>query len=515
MYCPNNMPPEIPLQSSDDISTREFFEVIRLGVGCDLSHRRLVDFLKEHGKRGREVIEQTRAYVKGVTGYEIKELGKRAQERSLPNTDSYRETRNRIRTQLLNSTPFLRRYNEEDRESGMRKHGLEANAYMQKLIVYYFPGEESAQTHPKVETCNDAADLVLMACDDNAESKVKFDAARKLLLMKYIGEIRDYSQKDEDHDRALQYMHSLFDEQVVELPEGAKIGATTTKYLVSRHEEGTYRTIGTEILDEKPDESTLDELTKVTPLEWYKTTVANKAGERRGIYYAISFRNKGDESRLIKALRYNAKVGERDVDRNGIRQLFTEAEDWIDFRPGLFEHIKSEVWEGLQERLETETDITEQEDILATLNDLDRCIEVTEPKNSLNGEGFNGSAPSSSEKLKVDKFKMRVTRADGRQHRYEYQAFLPDGFADEKYRKGVSWEEYNTNRFFEAGVDQLFFPEHIYSGINRKKAWAEALQRAHEKLWPKKPAITLRSVLNTVRDKAKALLARLPRRKTA
>lgn len=100
----------------------------------------------------------------------------------------------------------------------------------------------------------------------------------------------------------------------------------------------------------------------------------------------------------------------------------------------------------------------------------------------MDGSKFNGSSQSSSSELKVYKFKLELTKADGRQHHYEFQIFLPDGYADYLYRKGVSWEEYNVDRFFSEGVDELLFPSHIYP-IDRQKLLEKDLKQAHQRAW--------------------------------
>ena len=88
--------------------------------------------------------------------------------------------------------------------------------------------------------------------------------------------------------------------------------------------------------------------------------------------------------------------------------------------------------------------------------------------------------------LSIFKFKMNIKVADGTTHQLEYQIFLHDGYADEKYRKGMSQREYHADRFFREGVDELLFPKAHYPEIDREKAYEKAMRQAHEKVWDEK-----------------------------
>ncbi|MFH0837696.1 MAG: hypothetical protein V1880_00310 [Patescibacteria group bacterium] len=516
------MPSTAPSTPEASVTPQEFFDVIGLGFGDGFDHQAFRIFHAKYGKKGRKIIMQTREYIQELTDFEPTELAALAPEMTFSRTKASKIIRAKIRAKMLKKLPFMKKYKEEDVQSGFQKLGAETNAYVLRLITDYYPGEESMKMDSTVETSNDPAKLILMAFNDAADPKLKFDAARKLLLMRYIGEIRDCSKKEEDNAEALNYMMSLFNERIIELPKGAKIGATTLKYLVSRHTQDTLATESTEIMDSQPEDLEGDKLTRVTPLPSHKTTVTNEADQEREIFFGLIPRAKVDESRLIKTMRYGCHIGEKDVDLNGIRLIFDCREDWDDFfRIHIIKGIKDEIREGLCERLEgdsdedereeilarldnidqtngiwddffrlyvagvkNETDAKELEKILTKLNILDKNIEISEPKDSLDGKGFDGSAPSSSKNFKICKFKMKVTRADGRKHPYEFQVFLPDGYADLKYRKGIN--AYHIDRFFTEGVDQQLFPEHYYKGIDRKKAHERNVRQAQEKAWNRK-----------------------------
>jgi hypothetical protein len=479
------MPSFHPDKAEDPVTPRECFQMIQFGTGTSFKRREYFTYLKQLGERGPEIVQEVRDNFVNLIGFEPQQLLYIAPEGTFPTSEGYQALRDQIRARILENLAFLKNYDEEHREAGLRRMGTEANNYLNRLIAYHFPGEETVEMNSEVEICNDAASLVMLAFNDNVNPKVKFEAARKLLLMKYVGEIRNYSKHDEDNDEALHYMMGIFNERVLELPEGAKIGATTPRYMISEHDPVEFKTIRTEIRDIKP--STLDESvpTQVTKLPCRKTIVIGKDGKEREIFFTLDPREKGDESRLTKTLRYGCQIGERDVDRNGLRLVFENREDWEDFYAMFKEEIKVEIRESLCDRLEEDISPEENSIVQKRLDNLDESIEITDEKDTLNGEEFNGSAPSSSKELKIHKFKLVVTRANGRKHQYEFQIFLPDGYADAKYRKGVSWEEYRADRFFREGVDQLLFPESTYSELDRKAAYERIMKRAHENLWSK------------------------------
>ncbi|MBN2307238.1 hypothetical protein JXD20_04595 [Candidatus Peregrinibacteria bacterium] len=477
-----------PPKPEEPVTPREFFQIIQFGTGKDFDRHAFQQYRERLGLRCDEIVRQTRDYFTKIVGIRPAELSEIAPNGTFPTSESYAALQEQIRTSICANISFLQTYAEEHREAGLRRMGTEANNYLNRLRVYYFPGEESLETKSEVEICNDAAGLVMLAFNDDVDKRVKFEAARKLLLMQYVGEIRNYNNPDEDSNEALHYILGLFNERILRLPEGARMGHTTPRYLVSRHAPNTYETVHTDILDKKPTHISKGGLTQVTHLPSRKTTVIGTNGKKREIFFGLDPREKGEESRLTKALRYGSHIGERDVDRNGLKLVFEKREDWEDFFAMFQAEIKCEIGEALRERLKKE-DISETERVTMTtrLDNLDDCIQIMDVKDSLAGNGFEGGSLASSKEFKVLKFRLNVTRANGQQHKYEFQIFLPDGYADAKYRKGVSWEEYRADRFFKEGVDKLLFPEKHYGELDRKAAHDRVMQRAHENLWPTKP----------------------------
>ncbi len=477
------MSPNQPDKPKEEFTPRQYLEVIGLGTGKDLDRRKLVEYLK---KNGGEVIRETRRLIREHTGFEPNGLKARKDTNGMPPTSSRLNAKEQaINAQLKAKLEFLQKYKEEKRESGLSSMGYEADKYIRQLISDVFPGDGSASLNGEIASCNDAAKLVLWSFDDRYAPIIKFEAARKLLLMKFIAEIRDYSKQEEDNDKALQYMMDVFNERVVDLPEGGRIGDTVPHYLLSTHDPEDYRTVDAKLLKQKPNSMEGNRPTQLTKLPCRRTIVINLEGEEREIFFYLDQRGKTPESRLTKTLRYGSKIGEKDLDRNGFKLVFEEREDWEDFFRMFQEEIKNEVKDDLYDRM----DVAESEEDLARLqariDNIDESIEIDEKewKDSLDGKGFKGNGKGSSENLKVLKFKMKVTRGDGRKHQYEFQIFLPDGFADTEYRKGVSWDEYHAKRFFKEKLDEVLFPPELYPDIDRKKSQEEAMKQAHEKVW--------------------------------
>ncbi len=492
-------------ESEPPITPREFIEVANLGTGKDFDHQSLKDFLKKKGERGLTIIQQARDSVFELTGFEPSELQEVAAKKDSPNSNEYEATKKAIQRQIRDVLPFAQadlvdKYFSradlqiiadgidecnDDAELVMmalqEKLGNEADEYIKQLVDKYFSGNESLKIAEEVDECNDAAELVMMTFNDKMPPKVKYDAARKLLIMKFLGEIKNRSSIAEVC--ALRYMMKIYKEGILEAPDGEKAACDIPKYLVSWHEPITYKTIRTEFFDTRPVDIEKDELVQVTDLQCGKTTVWDNLGKGRRIYFAMESRVKTDYSSLTKAFRYNCYIGEKDFDRNGIRKLFKTRADCEDFFRLYGATVTRKLVGELCEMYADSINDDDAAEIQERINNIDRSVKTYQVKDSLEGNEFNGSGPSSSKKLEVYKFKISIEVADGTTHHVEYQNFLPNGYADEKYRRGLSQPEYHVDRFFREGVDELMFSKKYYSGIDREKAYGEALDQAHATIW--------------------------------
>jgi len=475
------MPPIPPKKPQTEITPRDLLAFNRLGTGSDINTTEYRAHLRQTGVR---VANESREMIKNLTSFTPSELHELAPEATFSRSTKAERIRSRIRGQLIKNFSFFDKYKKDEKVAGMRELSRDADDYIKDIIEDYFQDEQAVKMNNEVETCHDVATLALMAYNDELSAKVKFEAARKLLLMKFFGRIRDYSEKEVDHEEALQYMMSIFNERIIKLPEGARQGDVFTKYLVSHHEGADFKASSAEIVGEKPTEANSEHgLTRVTNLICRRTILEDKSGNEREAFFSVEPRDKTSFSRMTKALRYGGKIGQRDLDRNGLRLVFSNRADWEDFFRMFKEELKSEIEGGLKEQLEHEMNRKQRKILESRLRSLDQSIIIHSVKDSLDGGGFKGKSSVSSNDLRVHKFDLEVTRADGKQHHYEFQVFLPDGYADSKYRKRVSWDEYDANRFFSGNVDELLFPVKVYPQVDHDKIHAKVMKQAHRKVW--------------------------------
>ena len=464
---------------TDSFTPREFMEVLALGTGTEIRKEEYFEFLK---KKGANTIAEVRAAIGKLTGHSPGELHRLAPETAFEHTRKAENIRKRIRASLINNLPFLKgKSSKEEREKELKKLSGKANDYIKEVTEQFFAKDRAVLQNIEVTVCDDMAELLAMTFSDRIDPKIKFEASRKLALIKLMGEIEDYSEAQVDHARALNFMISFFNRRIHDLPEGAKIGAIFPRFLISRHSEKDFRTVSAEFSETEPEIK--EKNTKTTYLPSRRTVVTDEKGDERIIYFSMEPRHKTPHSRLTKTFRYNSRIGEKDLDRNGIRMVFETHKDWLDFSKKFQDELKNDIKEGLIEQLENEKNKEKRNVLESRLRNIDSSIIIYETKDSLQGQEFEGSANSSASSLRIMKFRMALTLADGRQHQYEFQIFLPDGYADATYRKGLSWEEYNVDRFFDEKVDELLFPPRIYPHINREEIHKKMLKQAHQRVW--------------------------------
>jgi|GEM_PF-2102034 len=457
-------PETITKLSMDKLTPRLCLEYGGIGTGQALNRTALRAFIKKHGASAVRAIRES---IISMTGHSMDELSELAPQNTFSHSRRTSQLKKRIVGRITTVVPFLQDYRKDRKEAGLRETGVMANEHIKEVIDMHFSDVEQVKLNNEVEMCNDAAQLLLMAHDDSLAPKVKFEAARKLLLMKFLGEINHYSEAEEDHEEALEYILNFMSERIYSLPKGLPKGTTFKRAVHSGHDSDTLATLTTKILTDeeagKMEEYMLDDArVKLTALQARRTVVQDHDGKEREIYFTIDPRDKTANSRLIKTLRYNAHIGERDVDRNGLQLVFESRQEWNLF----FDKFQTELEGQIRTNLIAEREEAPKERlpiIESRLRNLSGSIIIHDVKDSMSGNGFSGNSEASSEDLQVLKFKMTVTRADGMQHSYEFQIFLLDGYLDTKHRQGVKWADYNAKRFFEEGLDELFFPSHIYN----------------------------------------------------
>ncbi len=432
------------------------------------------NYYKEYG-----MMSEIASMIQYFTGMSLHELEEVATSKPANLPEIIAQTRKRILDFLSGNSEgknpdskycFLRKYIPEERDRGLREMGRKADEYINDIISKFFPGyEHDLSLKNEVSPCRDAATLLFMIFDRTMDIRVRYEARRKLILMKMLGEIKDYGEDGLDHENALNYMIGFLNKRMIKLNQGEKTGIAFERFLISVHSTRTDKkktepdneTIDAEIRSKpikkrKKDLPEEDAIQRITPISMRRAIVSDFDGNEREIFFYTIPREKNKFSRLTKTLRLNRKVGEKEDDRNGIRMVFEKKQDWVDF----FERLKQNL----------------KEDTMS--------VEIKDVKDNSDGlNGFEGVSESSNPDLKVLKFKLEITKMDESMQRFEFQIFLPDGFADYHYRRGVSWAEYQVNRFYDRQLDELLFPSQIFPELDREDTRKEATRRAFDQIW--------------------------------
>lgn len=466
------IPPTTP--EAKKVTPKRLLEFIDLGTGADLDVNRYQDYLRAHGV---QVASYFRKMIRELTGFRPSELHDAA-PKAYEESNQAEEIRTKINTQMADKG--------ERRIEGLRELSYVADDYIQQTVETYFPNEESAEMNNLVRTCHDPAKLVLLAFDDKKAPKIKFEAARKLLVMKLLADVRDYKKEESNYTDALNYMVHFLDEKVLQVPEGAREGEIVTKYLVSHHEGEEHKTAEAEFGDTMPTPDQIDKNTRITQLDCRRTIVTDPLGLEREILFRYEPREKEYGARVTKAVRFNALIGEKDADRNGLRFVFASRADWDDFYRMFEGKLKDEIRSGIEALLHTETNPKQQKILKSRLSALEKgnLIVKHDEEDTLDGSTkYNGSDPASSPELKVLTFKLEVTMADGTPYHYEFQVFLPNGYADTLYHSRVGHDVYTVNRFYAAGVDKILFPPKYYPKLDHEKAHEKAIKLVCQRQW--------------------------------
>ncbi len=461
-------------------------EIIGLGIGEDINKREIYRYIKE-GKI-HEIVK-IRKYIKELTGLEPNEIPAIAERTAHCESPEAKERRGKMLKKITNKLGFLEKIDPNNRERKLMELSGRANDYISDIIQQFFPNTRAALPNNEVTICDDVTELIMMAFDQRSTGKMRFEASRKVFLMKFLAELEYVDESKVDHSRALNYMMGFFNRRIYEPIEGRRIGETYDRFLISKHEKKGFRTTNYTIRNKIEKEDENDPYKKITYLPSRKTIVTDKEGNDRTIYFSIEPRSKRLFSRFTKTARFGVKIGEKDVDRNGIRMVFEKKEDWEDSFRMFKSELEGEMEEDLRRKLNEKDLPNEQKDIIESrLISIGNSVIIFDEKNSLDGGEFNGSSKSSANGLKVHKFKMLITLADGRQHHYEFQIFLPNGYADATYQNEINWGVYNVNRFFEKSqnglsVAELLFPPKFYPHINHKEMQKKVLKLVRTKIW--------------------------------
>lgn len=335
-----------------------------------------------------------------------------------------------LRSCLLTAGMYGISGTEEEIVSRIKDHGKKANSVIihieREILTDPFVTFEMSN---EVTSANTPTELLLIAYDNAYPEKARFEAIRKLALMRLdLGNERKRvdNKPSEQFSRFLNFL----DEHV--WSKERKTSETTTKYILSTHDMENYGCIDVSVLDTRP--SKLQANQRITPMSRRAFTTLRldgKPGQDIEVYTPM--REKDDISQILKALRKSTENPYGAFDDEVGAMIVVDNPIHLD----LFD-------QRLTQAATEAKSLVMNED---TSNSMD------------NGHYTDGNLGSSSE-LRMLKSPIRVAGT-----RAEVMALLLKDYVDYLYKDGLAHDEYEVNRFFESGSAELLFPGRIFKYI--------------------------------------------------
>lgn len=369
------------------------------------------------------------------------------------------------------------------------RYGTMANTVIQTLLDKELSEVSSAlETSNDVESCNDPVELILMTFDDEYAPQVRFEAKRKLELMKLIAKVESrekrYSYIDQQQDLDTFLTEHVFTQ---ETGKGQK-GRLTSDYLLSTFDEKTGECTEVKVLSMNEfDVDVKNRTYRMKQTEEHHPTEVNSNGytpnetfdilpdqklkriQRRAFTYngrkiPIYIQNplKEVEKKVLKTIRRGVDDPNTAID-DDVRMMcvFDKAEDARIF----ITHMQK------------------------CANEAGSRIEIGQIENTLNGEERSvkagGLKNGGSKKIHWMKFDMSFAQPGKMPLNAEVQFFTNKTWMNYLYEPGVAHEEFAVSRFFgkddERGAADLLFPYKFYD-VDMKIAREEKLLLVREEL---------------------------------
>ena len=308
----------------------------------------------------------------------------------------------------------------KEREERITRYAEEADKVIQYLRTSVLPDFRSnIEMVNEVQATNNPLDLLLITFDKKYNKQARFEAKRKLILMRVAGSIDQTEREMGVGDQFRQFQEFLNNHV---WNTDLLIGDSTKAYVVSTHNPETFRCESVNIMDETPQE-------KLQPNQKL-TTLPRRSFQFEGktIPIYVTSREKDPETKIIKLLR---KGGENPA---------VAVEDGL----------------GLMGVLDTQNDIERfEQHLLACGSEAGSPIRLEDIHDSLKNGG--GTNDQSSKELKMRRYFVKMGKI-----RVELMLFTNSAYLDYRYQKGVSHQEYEVRRLFDSGVIGLLFPKDIY-----------------------------------------------------
>lgn len=290
----------------------------------------------------------------------------------------------------------------------------------------------------EIQATNDPVKLMLISMDEGYHPKPRFEAVRKLELMKLSAAIHQRERESGVSDKFARFIEFM-NENV--WAKTKRIGDIDEITLVSTHNPTSY---GVESVRVTGIDSQASQGEKLTP-QSRRTFIVS--GHEIPAY--VTIRKKENEQKIIKLLRKDDQDPATAVDDElGVMLVFDSNRHLRSFIKHLFESASQA---GSQMTVEDISD-------------------------TLNGGHYNNKNAGGSQGIQMLKFFARMQGA-----RVEFILHTNETYVNQLYKRGVSHSEYEVNRVFDSGVIDLLFPQGFY-GIDTKKAQEEVIKRRREKI---------------------------------
>lgn len=295
----------------------------------------------------------------------------------------------------------------------------------------------------EVASTNNPIDLILMAFNDKYSPKARFEAKRKLTLMKLAGAI-DYRERELHSEEKFGKFLKFLNENI--WSPKTKIGDAQSAYLLSTHDEKDFSCVSVEVLTkEEADKIKETRYQKITPIR--RRTFLTKAGKEIPIY--VTTRQKTQEAKILKLLRKGDEHPASAVDDDlGLMAVLNDVSD-ID----LF-----------------------QEHLIDKGPKSGSMVSIEDVSDNLTEGAYKAENIGSSSAIQFRKFFIVIHGM-----RVELIMNTNQSFVDYNYKRGVSHREYEVKRLLDSGVIQLLFPEDLY-GIDMKKIKSRLINKARKQI---------------------------------
>jgi hypothetical protein len=291
-----------------------------------------------------------------------------------------------------------------------------------KLLAPY---ASHLETSNEIETTHDPVNLLLRVFDERFHMKARFEAKRKLVLMNLAGSI-DQRERETDIENKFYSFLEFLNQNV--WSQQLKIGQLEKVYLLSQHDEDSFRCLNVSVLNEI-ERASLTEIGEDERLTLLKRRVFEDGGRSYPVY--VSVRKKDSAAKVLKLLRKNEKNPAVAVDDElGLMAVLDSISD-----------VKRFVRHMTRSAIKSGS--------LMTLEDI---------SDTLTGGDYHSANAGSSSKTQMLKFFARMGGM-----RVELIIHTNQSYLNYRFQRDIAHEEYEVKRIFDSGVAEFLFPAEIYN----------------------------------------------------